>query len=67
MRGSGRDAQRELVVWSAGCSTGEEVYTLAMVLADAGEKGPRLRFSILGTDLSTEVLAVARRAVYDGS
>jgi chemotaxis protein methyltransferase CheR len=63
--GTGVGAQRELVVWSAACSTGEEVYTLAMVLADASEKGPRLRFSILGTDLSTEVLGVARRAVYD--
>jgi chemotaxis protein methyltransferase CheR len=58
-------AQRELVVWSAACSTGEEVYTLAMVLANASEKGPRLRFSILGTDISTEVLEVARRAIYD--
>ena len=63
--GVGTGAQRELVLWSAACSTGEEVYTLAMVLADAGEKGPPLRFSIMGTDLSTEVLAVARRAVYD--
>ena len=63
--GTGVGQQPELVVWSAACSTGEEVYTLAMVLADASEKGPRLRFSILGTDLSTEVLEVARRAVYD--
>jgi chemotaxis protein methyltransferase CheR len=63
--GTGVGKQPELVVWSAACSTGEEVYTLAMVLADAGERGPRLRFSIMGTDLSTEVLEVARRAVYD--
>lgn len=65
MNDAGVGTHRELIVWSAACSTGEEVYTLAMVLADAGEKGPALRFSILGTDLSTEVLEVARRAVYD--
>ncbi len=63
--GTGVGTQRELVVWSAACSTGEEVYTLAMVLAEASEKGPRLRFSILGTDISTEVLETAHRAVYD--
>jgi chemotaxis protein methyltransferase CheR len=63
--GKGGGAQRELVVWSAACSTGEEVYTLAMVLANASERGPRLRFSILGTDISTEVLEVARRAIYE--
>ncbi len=63
--GTGVAPKPELVVWSAACSTGEEVYTLAMVLAEASERGPRLRFSILGTDLSTEVLEVARRAVYD--
>jgi chemotaxis protein methyltransferase CheR len=65
MNDTGEGTQRELVVWSAACSTGEEVYTLAMVLADASERGPRLRFTILGTDLSTEVLEVARRGVYD--
>jgi chemotaxis protein methyltransferase CheR len=63
--GTGVGAHRELIVWSAACSTGEEVYTLAMVLADAADRGPRVRFSILGTDISTEVLGIARRAVYD--
>ena len=63
--GGGVGAQRALVVWSAACSTGEEVYTLAMVLANASEKGPRMRFSILGTDISTEVLEVARRGIYE--
>jgi chemotaxis protein methyltransferase CheR len=50
--------------WSAACSTGAEPYTLAMVLAAWREQGHGARVSILGTDLSTEVLAVARRAIY---
>lgn len=55
----------DLQVWSAGCSTGEEPYTLAMVLAEwFGEQGDD-DFSILATDLSTRVLDTARTAIYD--
>ena len=56
--------QAQVKLWSAACSTGAEAYTLAMVLADWREQRRGLRFSILGTDLSTEVLNVAQRAVY---
>jgi len=52
-------------VWSAGCSSGEEPYTLAMVLADWTERNAALTFSIVGTDISHRVLDRARRAVYD--
>ena len=48
-------------VWSAGCSTGEEPYTIAMCLAEALGDGP---FEVLATDLDTQVLAHAREAVY---
>ncbi len=52
-------------VWSAGCSTGEEAYTLAMVLADYAERaGQRGTFSVLGTDVSGPCVEKARRAVY---
>lgn len=53
-----------LKIWSAACSTGAEAYTIAMVLQDLANAGQRLRFSILGTDISTEVLREARAAIY---
>lgn len=54
----------KLKFWSAGCSTGEEPYTLAMVLAEVQAQTPGFGFEILATDISTRVLEVARRAVY---
>lgn len=62
----GAGVRRPLMVWSAGCSTGEEPYTLAMVLNELQNQVPgfSLDFTILGTDLSEEVVAFARRAVY---
>lgn len=50
-----------LQVWSAACSSGEEVYTLAMALAEGLGSG---RWEILGTDISSRVLDRARRALY---
>lgn len=54
-----------LRVWSAGCSIGMEPYTLAMVLTDFQERHPGFQFNILGTDISTQALQTAARAVYD--
>jgi chemotaxis protein methyltransferase CheR len=51
-----------LRVWSAACSSGEEPYTLAMVLQDSMQGGD---FKILGTDISETVLEKALRATYD--
>lgn len=51
-------------IWSAACSSGEEPYTLAMVAARFMEKYPSLRPSILATDISTKVLAIAQKGVY---
>ncbi len=56
---------RKLRIWSAGCSTGEEPYTLRMLLMQ--EAGGLLRdwtFEILGTDLNERSLACARNAIY---
>ena len=53
---------RPLSIWSAGCATGEEPYTLAMELLDAGRAG--LGDRILASDVSSRALAVAREARY---
>ncbi len=52
-------ADVELAVLSAGCSTGEEAYTMGMLLTAA-----RRRFRVLGVDRSPEAIAVAREATY---
>jgi two-component system CheB/CheR fusion protein len=52
-------------VWSAGCASGEEAYTLAMVLGEAlGFDAFRERVKIYGTDVDTEALNQARQAAY---
>jgi len=55
---------RALRVWSAACSTGEEPYSLAMVLAEAAKRFPGLHFHILATDLSNRVLRRAAAGLY---
>jgi chemotaxis protein methyltransferase CheR len=57
-------SDRHLKAWSAACSNGAEPYTLAMVLADEALRFSGLRFSILGTDICTEVLQQAVLGVY---
>ncbi|MDO3377765.1 CheR family methyltransferase [Geoalkalibacter halelectricus] len=62
----GRGNGRKIRFWSAGCSTGEEPYTLAMVLREFQEERAqeRVDFDIFASDISTRVLEHARRAVY---
>ncbi|HJP99803.1 MAG TPA: protein-glutamate O-methyltransferase CheR [Rhodanobacteraceae bacterium] len=61
----GERPRRRLRIWSAGCATGEEAYSLAMVLAEAmdAEHGA-VDALILATDLSPAALETARRGVY---
>lgn len=61
----GRDANRRLRIWSAGCSTGEEPYTLAMTLRDSPLPLSTWDTRILATDLDTNVLEHALAARYD--
>jgi len=56
--------QSSIKVWSAGCSSGEEPYTLAMVISEYTSQHHGCDFSILGSDLSTIVLGKAVSAVY---
>ena len=63
---SAKAAKAPLRVWSAGCATGEEAYTLAMVIAEAA--GPdqfRERVKIYATDLDEAALQTARAGLYD--
>lgn len=59
-----RAGSRTIKIWSAGCSSGEEPYTLAIVLAEFAAKNPGFDFSIIGTDISTQILQKAVDAVY---
>jgi chemotaxis protein methyltransferase CheR len=55
---------REIVIWSAGCSTGEEPYTMAIILTEYARTHPGVQFRVLATDISTGVLGRAKQAVY---
>jgi chemotaxis protein methyltransferase CheR len=60
-----KKAGGRLRIWSAGCSTGEEPYALAMVLAEALERtGSKVDARILATDLSPQALGAARAGTY---
>jgi len=62
-------SQKTIRVWCTACSSGHEPYTIAMVVSEFIRKNPGLSFrsNILGTDISTRVLGVSRKAVYDHS
>jgi chemotaxis protein methyltransferase CheR len=58
--------RKQLTCWSVGCSTGEEAYTIAIVLTESGLfEGWDVR--VMGTDISRRSLTVARRGVYSES
>jgi chemotaxis protein methyltransferase CheR len=65
VRSYGIGSRKRLNVWSAASSTGEEPYTLAMVLSEFAQGCAGFQFSILGTDISSAVLEKAKSAVYE--
>jgi chemotaxis protein methyltransferase CheR len=62
---TGAGLRRPMKIWSAGCSTGAEPYTLAMVLSEVAAGISGFAFQILATDICTRVLGIARTAVYE--
>jgi chemotaxis protein methyltransferase CheR len=60
------DARKRVTVWSAGCSTGEEVYTLAILIAQS-QLFERWDVRVYGSDISRRCVATARRGVYGAS
>jgi two-component system CheB/CheR fusion protein len=60
-----RDTNHELRVWSAGCATGEEAYSLAILVSDLlGDELAEFNVRIFATDLDGEAITFARRGVY---
>ena len=59
-----REKSKRLRIWSAGCSTGQEVYSLSMLFAEEPEKWRGWTIDILGSDVSTSCIDRARSGVY---
>jgi chemotaxis protein methyltransferase CheR len=59
-----RAAQKSFRIWSAACSTGQEPYTVAMILKEEAAKLAGWRVEIVGTDLSGDALDRARQGIY---
>ena len=58
------ERRESMSIWSAASSSGEEIYTIAMVLQQIVDAGQPLRWEILGSDISSRVIAAAQRGVY---
>lgn len=62
---SGKGDESPLRIWIAGCSTGQEAYSMAICLYEyLGEKAEGYRIQIFSTDLSERSIAVARKGIY---
>ena len=60
-----RKNDRTLKIWSAGCSSGEEPYTLAIILREVMHDAARWDIRITGTDIDEHVIDMARKGVYE--
>ncbi len=61
---SNNKTNQTIKIWSAGCSSGEELYTIAIVLHEAENLLKKKQVKILATDISSRMLEVARKAGY---
>jgi chemotaxis protein methyltransferase CheR len=60
----GRGKNKDILLWSSASSSGEEPYTMAMVVEDFVSHHPGMRYRIMATDISTRVLTQAKSGVY---
>ena len=60
----GRANTKTIRIWSAACSSGQEAYSLAMILSEMSAQLAGWRIEIVGTDLSTEILSRAKEGMY---
>jgi chemotaxis protein methyltransferase CheR len=65
MQGGNSRMRSPFTVWSSACSSGEEPYTLALVMSEFGRQNPGFKFTIMATDISTRVLDKAKDGIYD--
>jgi chemotaxis protein methyltransferase CheR len=61
---AGATSPRLIKIWSAGCSSGEEPYTIAIVLQEFKNRNPLIDYRITATDISTRILRSAVDAIY---
>lgn len=64
LKESAQSFNKRLSVWSAGCSTGEEPYTLAMMIMEDGAFAKEWKVEIIGSDISSFALDTARKGLY---
>jgi len=56
--------KQHIRIWSAGCSTGEEPYDIAIIMEEFASKHPNCQYSITASDISKEVLEFAKKGEY---
>ncbi len=59
-----KNKNKTFKIWSAGSSSGKEAHSFGMLLSDFAKSNPRFSFEILGSDISVEMLKIARMAIY---
>ena len=62
--GAGGRGGKDVAIWSSACSSGEEPYTIGMVMEAFKDKFPACRYQVIATDISTKVLDIAERGIY---
>ena len=57
--------RNSLKIWSAGCSSGEEPYTIVMTMEEYKQRHPEVTYSLLASDVSVRVIQSAHQGIYD--